>query len=414
MMQHTTALPGAARAEREPGGRERRGAARCSWQGLLSLGLLASLGTSACSAALPGRGDASDVPPSNVSAATERLPQTWGGRLSLSERGGCLIEAGVVRCWSVAPELAGRTGPIRPRALELPAAATSVDGTLAFGCAVLETRAVHCWGDNRWGQLGAGSRVEGSDAPLRALQLDDATGVAVGEAHACATRAGGAVACWGNNSAGQCGHDLEHASAVRHLVVPTNVAGISDAEQVSVGTYASCALGAGGVSCWGAILQTAAGLARAPDRTRPTRLEPLSEARSLGLGDDCGCALLRDGRVGCFALGPAGCPSADPLVELAPLFEGHRMQRLVVGDAGACAAEERGGWRCWQHPFEPPAGGSARLAYVPLAPQAAPFALGDDVAYGHEPCAPGREALRCLAGSGSGSSSPALRERPFE
>jgi regulator of chromosome condensation (RCC1) repeat-containing protein len=299
--------------------------------------------------------------------------------------------------------------------MPLPGPASAVDGTLAFGCAVLESHAVYCWGDNAWGQLGAGSHAERSGVPLRAIGLDDATSVAVGEVHACATRVGGAVACWGSNWAGQCGNDLEYASAVRHLVVPTDVAGLGGVEQVSASRHATCSLGTGGVACWGAILQTPEGLERALDRTRPTPLAALSAARSIELGDDCGCALLGDDRVGCFGVGPHGCPSLDPLVGVTPLFGSRRLQRLVVGEAGACAAAEQEGWYCWQHPIEPVAAdGPAPVAYMPRAPQPAPFALTDVVAYGHEACALGTASLRCLERSEDLKDGPALRERALE
>jgi hypothetical protein len=370
----------------------------------LALGLLG-----ACSAS-PVAGAPRALP-----TATPVSAEPGSKRLSLSALGGCVLQNGSVSCWSVAPEAAGSGAPIRPSPVPLPESTTAVDGTLAFGCAVLESHAVYCWGDNAWGQLGAGSRTARSDVPLRAVGLDDATSIAVGEAHACATRASGSVACWGSNWAGQCGHDFEYASAVRQLVVPTNVAGLGGIEHVSVGRYATCALGAGGVACWGAILQTPEGLARAPDRTRPTPFEALSSARSIELGDDCGCALLHDGRVACFGVGPHGCPSLDPLIGLQPLFDGQRLERLVVGEGGACAAFERGGWYCWQHPGEPIAQDvPPSLAYVPRSPQAAPFALTDDVAYGHEPCALGAASLRCLEPNEGGKVRAVLREVPMQ
>lgn len=356
--------------------------------GALALGLLSP---SACSGAMPG-GAAPSGP-----ARSEREAQVQQ-RLSLSEGGGCSIVAEGVSCWTVASHELEAAERLRPLTLALPAPAVDVDGSLAFGCAVLASGAVYCWGANESGQLGAGSSVEQSALPLRSVGLDDATSVSVGPTHACAVRAEGTVACWGSNWAGQCGHDTEYSSAVRHLVVPTTVANVTGAERVSVGTYASCALGALGATCWGAMLQTREGFERAPDRTRATRFEPLSRARSLALGDDCGCVLSEDGRVGCFGVGPHGCPSVDPLVGLEPLFDGQRMQRLVVGDGGACAAREQGGWYCWLHPVaaDVRAGGVEVMHYAPRALRAAPFAARDDVAFGARACTIVGASLRCL------------------
>jgi hypothetical protein len=252
--------------------------------------------------------------------------------------------------------------------------------------------------------------------PLRTAGLDDVTSVSIGERHACANRSDGSVACWGSNGAGQCGHDTEYASAVRHLVVPVTVAGVTGAERVTVSAYTSCALGATGATCWGAILQTPEGLARAPDLTRPTRFEPLSEAHAMAIGNSCGCALLRDGSVGCFGVGPHGCPSVDPLLGLDPLFGGRPMQRLVVGDAGACAAREHGDWYCWRHPLEVAASDDGALGvshYAPIGLQTVAFGAAEDVAFGHGPCALDGPSLRCLESNGS-SDEPSLREHRFE
>ena len=119
-------------------------------------------------------------------------------------------------------------------------------------CAVsgAEARAVHCWGGNRFGQLGrkACARaippgpVEGLDASIAWL--------AAGEGHSCALVAGGkAVLCWGDNRHGQLGTG-DGISSER----PRRVAGLAGrAIAISAGRGHSCALGeSGAIQCWGA------------------------------------------------------------------------------------------------------------------------------------------------------------------
>jgi hypothetical protein len=74
-------------------------------------------------------------------------------------------------------------------------------------CAVAQTGSVHCWGDNRFGQLGS---------PHGAVQnVRNAEDVALGEWHSCALIRGGAIRCWGRNHRGQLGDgtNVERAEA---------------------------------------------------------------------------------------------------------------------------------------------------------------------------------------------------------
>lgn len=88
-----------------------------------------------------------------------------------------------------------------------------------YTCVLLQGGEVKCWGSNAYGQLGQGDTVNRGDAPgemgdnLPPIDLGtDADGmpisvveIATGGGHACARLEGGAVKCWGDNSAGQLG-----------------------------------------------------------------------------------------------------------------------------------------------------------------------------------------------------------------
>lgn len=64
------------------------------------------------------------------------------------------------------------------------AVALSVGGY--FGCAVLDTGAVQCWGQNFSGQLGDGTESTSLTAATSVAGISDAIAVATGGAHACA------------------------------------------------------------------------------------------------------------------------------------------------------------------------------------------------------------------------------------
>lgn len=302
---------------------------------------------------------------SNPSGSTATPP-----RLSLSTSGGCWLRDGRVWCWNGAPaELAAteRSNSAAPstalRAILLPAGAIDVAGSLGFGCSVLASGAVHCWGDNTYGQLGAATSAASSAQPVATRGIDSASSVAVASDHACATLKDGSVACWGNNTYGQCGHDREYAPAVRQLVLPERVEGVRGARRVVASSGSSCALADEVTWCWGALLGVNDGSGPGTDRTRATPIAPLARAKALALGSECGCALTAESRVACFALTPHGCPSADVRAGLEPLFGWSDVRALAVGDRGACA-ERPAGVACWSHLARDP---SAGAPVVPLA-----------------------------------------------
>jgi hypothetical protein len=317
--------------------------------------------------ARPPRGVSAPVAPAAVAPMA-----TSGGpveRLSLSSSGGCWLRDGQVWCWSGAPaELEGASVRIA-----LPEAALDADGALRFGCAVLASGAVRCWGDNTWGQLGAASRAPASEVPIVARGLEAATSIAVGTEHACATLKDGSVMCWGNNASGQCGHDREYAPAVRQLVRPERVEGVQGARRVVVSAYSSCALGESRTWCWGELLRLRDGNGPATDRTRATPIAPLARARDVALGAECGCAVSAERAVACFALSAYGCPSADVRAGLEPRFGWNDVQRIAVGRRGACAAHADGRVDCWAHPPDPRAP-DASFPSTPGVPAPRPLA----------------------------------------
>src|SRR5262245_30743784 len=88
-------------------------------------------------------------------------------------------------------------------------------------CARLRSGEVRCWGENPYGKLGAGGADRDHLTARAVVGLSDAVHVAVGQEHACAVRATGAVVCWGANQDRELGDGTQHPSqepvAVRGL-----------------------------------------------------------------------------------------------------------------------------------------------------------------------------------------------------
>jgi alpha-tubulin suppressor-like RCC1 family protein len=116
-----------------------------------------------------------------------------------------------------------------------------------FTCAVNNTGAVYCWGNNTHGQLGNGTRVN-SNIPVRVDGITDAKTVTAGWGHACALLSSGGVECWGNNADGELGQGTL-VDRIRPVVVEGLASG---AIALDAGDFHTCAATASnGLKCWG-------------------------------------------------------------------------------------------------------------------------------------------------------------------
>lgn len=113
---------------------------------------------------------------------------------------------------------------------------------------VLHTNgSVWAWGNNSYGQLGIGNNTAQS-APTQVLGVSDVKQVSIGEWHTLALTQDGRVFSWGLNSSGQLGDGTNDNRSL-----PVRVMGLSGVQAISAGSYASYAVGGDGrVYAWGA------------------------------------------------------------------------------------------------------------------------------------------------------------------
>lgn len=117
-----------------------------------------------------------------------------------------------------------------------------------YSCAVLLDGKVKCWGVNTWGQLGTGTG-NSSLVPVDVTQLAGPVGsLAVSFAHACALLESGATQCWGNNTFGELGIYSNTLRSTIPVTVPGVTGGASD---LAVRQYNSCVIQNGVTKCWG-------------------------------------------------------------------------------------------------------------------------------------------------------------------
>jgi alpha-tubulin suppressor-like RCC1 family protein len=143
------------------------------------------------------------------------------------DRHTCAVaDTGRAKCWGWNAygqlgdgSITSRLTPVRVIALR---PAQNNDDVLTGGgghtCALTDTGAVRCWGQNIYGQLGDGTTA--SRSTPRATKAGPAVAIAAGVAHTCALKSTGKVRCWGRNLNGQLGD-----GTTANRATPVNVKG---------------------------------------------------------------------------------------------------------------------------------------------------------------------------------------------
>lgn len=172
--------------------------------------------------------------------------------LAVGVRHTCALRAtGEVACWggNSSGQLGDGTVVDRPSPTQVVGITDAVEVSAGYlhTCARRATGAVMCWGRNNAGQLGDDSTTE-RRSPVAVSGLVDAVAISARDSHTCALRATGEVACWGDNSYGQLGDGNSGTTSK----VPLTASGVTDATGVAAGNGHTCASSANGQArCWG-------------------------------------------------------------------------------------------------------------------------------------------------------------------
>ena len=109
-------------------------------------------------------------------------------------------------------------------------------------CAVAGGTA-HCWGANRYGQLGDGT-TDTRNMPSEVANLSKVTAISTDWGSTCAISDGKAY-CWGDDDRSQLG---SNGGATK---TPREIINLADVTSIATGNGTSCAMATGSVYCWG-------------------------------------------------------------------------------------------------------------------------------------------------------------------
>lgn len=277
-----------------------------------------------------------------------------------------LRKDGTVWCWGFnkSGQLGDGTRITRKTPVQVHGIHDAIDlemsgGTRASACALLQDRTVRCWGSNHYGAIGDGTRADRLVAVevlnLRNVKEVVSTGDSEGH-HRCALLQKGTVQCWGSNRFGQLGNGTRSKSSR-----PTSVVGLQKIEKLILAggskgsTYAITENGT--LWSFGYGWQGQLGDGRRVHRKRPVKamIQPVSDVSVGGThGKHTACALLQTGNVQCWGnnrYGQVGHSRRRSRYQPWTVTSLKGITDIAVGGyknrTHACAVSDGGIVRCW-------------------------------------------------------------------
>lgn len=318
-----------------------------------------------------------------LDTCTGRLGRCFAGQCTTSRIAAgrwhtCVLTgSGAVRCWGASDQGQlgyGATNVIGDEPTDVLTVDVQLGGPaleLAAGgdntCVLQAGGVVRCWGRNTFGNLGLGDTNNRGDAagemPPPPVPLGGpAVRVTVGEFHACALMASGAVRCWGFGGDGRLGRGDEQSigdQSSDNMLFDINVGGtVSD---IFAGGYHTCALlTSGQVRCWGRGYLLGSGqtsnVGDEPNEMPPPPVLLGPSPSFVAVGTFHACAQLGNGEVRCWGdgyRGQLGFPemsyygdqSSEVITSSVPL--GQPALTVAAGDVHSCAIMQDNTLRCW-------------------------------------------------------------------
>ena len=265
-----------------------------------------------------------------------------------------ITKSGAVKCWGFNPS--GQLGDGTNNQSNTPvdvfglsSGVTAIATGELHTCAVTQSGAAVCWGNNLNGQLGDGTNIY-RNTPVRVFGLSSGvTAIAAGKEHTCAITKRGAIKCWGNNARGQLGDGRGS-----YQNAPVDVSGLSSGvTAIAAGSDRTCAITSSGtVKCWGSNSYVHLKYGPGSDRSTPGDVPGFgSEVTAIASGKEHTCALTDSGAVKCWGnnasgqLGDGTTKDRYAPNDVSSLGSGNKA--IAAGEFHTCVVTQSGGVKCW-------------------------------------------------------------------
>ncbi|MBI4897517.1 MAG: hypothetical protein HY827_04025, partial [Actinobacteria bacterium] len=281
------------------------------------------------------------------------VPRLAGGRgFATGQAHTCTsLSSGNFWCWGTngAGQLGDGTSSLRPLPVRNYFAndAFAVTGGQTHTCAALAGGQAKCWGSDGNGQLGDDAALVSKNLPVNVSGLSTAIRIAAGNTHTCAIVSGGQAKCWGSDGNLQLGDDAVPSAQP----TPVNVAGLTNATEISAGGTTSCAIVSGGqAKCWGNNTSGQIGNGNNTNQSSPANVSGVTNAVVIANGLSHACAIISGGTVKCWGSntnGQLGNNSTTDSNVPVTVTGVSGATAIDAGDYHTCAVVTLGAVKCW-------------------------------------------------------------------
>ncbi|MCO4747083.1 MAG: hypothetical protein KC912_19965 [Proteobacteria bacterium] len=238
-----------------------------------------------------------------------------------------------------------------------------------YSCAIDMNDALHCWGNNDFGELGDGTTQKRRTIQPVAGNMTWKT-ANLGNSSTCAIASDDTLWCWGLD-----------AQAIDAILTPTQV-GSAAWKDVSIGVEHRCALATDdSLWCWGTNNNGQLGLGDNNERTSPTRVGT-ALYKQVSAGGNFTCALQTDDSLWCwgenrsgqFAVDPSTTSESTVPLEVSPP-NGLTWVEISAGYSHTCALASDSNVYCWGLGSEQAIGNGSNQddVYTPTQALGGPF-----------------------------------------
>jgi len=222
---------------------------------------------------------------------------------------------------------------------------TALAAGFSSSCALTQVEMLYCWGENRFGELGDGTRTPRL-APIRVTTMLRFVSVAGthGTSRICATTRASLAYCWGYNINGELGDGTQEDQ-----YLPSPVYGGIEFRSLST-SYHTCGVATSGRAfCWGPDGSGELGRGTVGGGSvLPAPVVGDLRFTSIGNGLQFSCGLTIMARAYCWGRGDMlGDGSEQSRAVPSPVGGNHLFIELSIGEEHACGVKQDGSLYCW-------------------------------------------------------------------